>query len=244
MRAVLSDKSGAPARLYKYRPFNNQTLDQLVADQLFFADPSTFNDPLDTRPSLETDLSEDALAEILKRLAEQRIKAEMSAAARAIKFRGPKTLNYIELESRRQADQLIAEVRDNASDPDYQIDDPAVFLFGKYVEDQLLRRYDKGIVSLAERAECPLMWSHYGAQHRGVCIGYSIPDEAQQSLYKITYGGSRLGKASLVDAMLDGSKEAQKKSTRPFYRERLTSGATNANGVLLALGGPVTRLLN
>jgi hypothetical protein len=40
-----------PKRLYNYRAFSNLTRDMLVADNLFFADPSTFNDPLDTNPS-------------------------------------------------------------------------------------------------------------------------------------------------------------------------------------------------
>jgi hypothetical protein len=209
---VLNNDKNIPARLYKYRSFNNRTLDQLVADKLFFADPSTFNDPLDTRPSLHADLDADTLEDILRRLVEERIKAEMGAAARAIKYRGPKTLNHIAVNSRRRADQVIADVRYHATNPDYEDDDdPARLLLGHYVEEELLRRYDKGIVSLAERAECPLMWSHYGDQHKGVCIGYSIPDGAEQGLYKITYGGSRLVEASAVASMLDGDNAAQRK---------------------------------
>ena len=37
-----------PNRVYKYRAFSHHTLDMLVEDRLYFADPSTFNDPLDT----------------------------------------------------------------------------------------------------------------------------------------------------------------------------------------------------
>lgn len=37
-----------PDRIYKYRSFSNRTIEMLVEDQLFYADPSTFNDPLDT----------------------------------------------------------------------------------------------------------------------------------------------------------------------------------------------------
>jgi hypothetical protein len=205
VRTVLNNDKDIPARLYKYRSFDNRTLDQLVADRLFFADPSTFNDPLDTRPSLHADLRADILEDILRRLVEERIKAEMGAAARAIKYRGPKTLNHIAVHSRRRADQVIADVRD------YENDDDPAWLFEHFIEEELLRRYDKGIVSLAERAECPLMWSHYGDQHKGVCIGYSIPDGAEQDLHKITYGGSRLVEASDVASMLDGDNAAQRK---------------------------------
>ncbi len=78
-------------------------------------------------------------------------------------------------------------------------------------EEELLRRYGKGIVSLAERANCPLMWSHYGDQHKGVCLGYSIRVRAAGDLHKISYGGSRLIAASAVAAMLDGDEEARHK---------------------------------
>jgi hypothetical protein len=207
----LSNKNRIPARLYKYRPFSNRTLDVLVADQLFFADPSTFNDPLDTKPVLATDVDAAALAEILRRLVEERVRAEMSAAADTIKSRGPRTLSHIEDLSRRSADQIIAECRYNATDPGYDIKDPEQFLFGRRVEDELLRRYDKGIVSLAERSDCPLMWSHYGDQHNGVCIGYSVPDRAAQNLFEVTYEGGRLIEASTVAAMVNGDEAACRK---------------------------------
>lgn len=204
-------KRKIPERLYKYRAFSNRTLDALIADQLFFADPSTFNDPLDSKPSLATDLDGDALADILARLVEQRVSAEMSAAAKTIKYHGPKTLNHIAAHSRRRAEQMIADVRYNATDPVYEVDDSARFLFGQYIEDELLRRYDKGIVSLAGRSDCPLMWSHYGDQHKGVCIGYSVPGSAATDLHKVTYGGSRLIEASTVAAMLGGDDDARRK---------------------------------
>jgi len=204
-------KRKIPERLYKYRAFSNRTLDALIADQIFFADPGTFNDPLDTRPTLDTDIDADALAAILARLVEQRVSAEMNAAAKTIRYSGPKTISHIAAHSRRRAEQVVAEIRYHATNPEYDIEDPARFLFGQYVEDELLRRYGKGIVSLAERANCPLMWSHYGDQHKGVCIGYSIPALAEGDLHKISYGGSRLIAASAVAAMLDGDEEARRK---------------------------------
>jgi len=207
----LGRKKKIPERLYKYRSFSNRTLDALIADQIFFADPGTFNDPLDTKPSLDTDIDADALAGVLARLVEQRVSAEMSAAAKTIRYSGPKTINHIAAHSRRRAEQIVAEIRYHATNPEYEIEDPARFLFGQYVEDELLRRYGKGIVSLAERADCPLMWSHYGDQHKGVCIGYSVPASAAGDLHKISYGGSRLIAASTVAAMLDGDDDARRR---------------------------------
>jgi hypothetical protein len=97
---------------------------------------------LDTKPTLHTDLDSDALEGILSRLIEQRTTAEMSAAAQTVKYRGPKTIDHIARQSRKKAEQLLADIRYNATNPDYEIDDPAQFLLGQYVQEELLRRYD------------------------------------------------------------------------------------------------------
>ncbi len=54
-----------PKRLYKYRDFSHRTLAMVISDNVYYADPSTFNDPLDTRPSLKTDLDVAELEDIL-----------------------------------------------------------------------------------------------------------------------------------------------------------------------------------
>ncbi|MCF1467587.1 DUF2971 domain-containing protein [Agrobacterium vitis] len=200
-----------PRRIYKYRGFSNLTLESLVADQLWYADPSTFNDPLDTRPSLNADLDVQALESVLGRLVENRVRAEMSAAAKTISYQGPKTMDHIERHSRRRAEQLIADIAYNATNPDYDFGDPHVFLLGQYIEEELLRQYDKGIISFAVRATCPLMWSHYGEQHNGICIGYSVPAKVASDINRVEYGGSRLVDASDVAKMLGGDETARKK---------------------------------
>ena len=199
----------APRRLYKYRAFSDRTLSGLVEDQLYFADPSTFNDPLDTKPSIEIDLAEDQLETMLIKLIEHRVHGELSAAASTIRYRGPKTRDHILKLSRRQAEQIISNIRYNATDPDLRLENPVAFLLGQAIQQELLRRYDGGIVSLAERNNCPLMWSHYGDQHRGLAIGYSLPEQAANKVFKIKYGGSSMVAASMVLAMLDGDRGAR-----------------------------------
>jgi len=174
----------------------------LVEDNVFFADPTTFNDPLDTKPTLEIDLPSEVLEKVLTQLIEQRTRAEMKAAARTIQFNGPKTLDHIARRSRMSASRVIADIRYEANNRYYDVKDPEQLLLGDYVEIELLRRYDRGVFSLAERANCPLMWSHYGDQHHGICLGYSVPDDVAENVHKMKYGGSRSVKASAVAAML------------------------------------------
>jgi hypothetical protein len=138
----MASRRRIPRRLFKYRPFNNLTLDMIIADNLYYADPSTFNDPLDTRPSLNTDLPAADLERALRQLVEQRIAAEMRIAAKTIKYNGPKTLDHIGRLSRFQAEQVIAEISYNATNPDYEMEDPQQFLLGHYVEKELLQQYE------------------------------------------------------------------------------------------------------
>lgn len=200
-----------PRRLYKYRTFSNLTLDMLIEDHLYFADPSTFNDPLDTNPSLKIDVDSNVLENILEHLVEERIRAEMSAAAKSLRYNGPRTLEHIAKHSRDSVARMLSDIRYNANNPEYEVEDSLQFLLGQYVESELLRRYNRGVFSLGERSDCPLMWSHYGDQHRGVCVGYSVPLDAAGDLHKISYRGSRLVPASDVAAMVNGDQAARER---------------------------------
>ena len=198
-----------PARLYKYRDLTARTLDMVVGDQLHYADPSTFNDPLDTRPSLDADVDESELGRILRTLIERSTAARMRAGAKAMKLKDSRTRDWIQRHSRRQAEQRIAEIEYGATNPDYDFETALRSQLRYSIELELLRGYEKGIVSFAEREDCPLMWSHYGDQHRGVCLGYSVPVKSTVDVQKVAYGGARVVKASDVGAMLDGDDEAR-----------------------------------
>ena len=52
------------------------------------------------------------------------------------------------------------------------------------------------------------MWSHYGGEHKGICIGYSVPERT--TVHQVKYGGSRSIKASRVASMLADSDVARR----------------------------------
>ena len=198
-----------PDRLYRYRDSSIRTLEMIVGDRLHYADPSTFNDPMDSRPSLKVDLDNSELEEICRVLVEKRTAEEMHAAAKTMKAEGPEAIHHIEQSSRGRASSLIADIAYRALDSDYDVEDHKRHLLRHRIEEELLRQYEKGIVCLAERDDCPLMWSHYGDHHRGMCIGYSIPSRATGDVQKVEYGGNRLVLASKVAAMLNGNENAR-----------------------------------
>lgn len=207
----MAKTNSPPQRIYKYRGFSDRVLDMLVLDDLYFADPSGFNDPLDTRPNLEADLPAAELERVLTRLVVERTKAEMTRAAKSIRYTGPRTVEHIDRHSHARAARLVDELRYSAGDPCYgNMADPLQYLLANEIETELLKRYDRGIVSFGTRATCPLMWSHYGDQHRGICAGYSVPDTAVEHLFPVTYGGSRNVSASDVDAM-DADADARRR---------------------------------
>lgn len=206
----MSKTTNTPKLLYKYRAFSPRLLDMLVADELYYSDPSDFNDPLDCRPTLDANLPNDQLEHVLSHLREQRILFEMQAAAKSLKYRGPKTVDHIARHSQKDASRLIDDIRYHAQDPSYEIEDPFRWLLRQYLEEELLRRYNRGIVSFGSRVTCPLMWSHYGDQHMGVCAAYSVPANAEASLHKISYGGSRKVLASDV-AVMQNDPEARRR---------------------------------
>jgi len=200
-----------PKTLYKYRAFSARTVDLLCADKVYFADPNTFNDPLDSKPNIHPDLDVAALEITLGHLIRGRIAAEMTAAARSIKYRGPRTVEHIARLSDAEATRVIEEISYAATNPEYTQPPPGpqLALLAHEIERELLRQYDKRVFSLAKRYDCPLMWSHYGEQHHGLCLGYSIPDDARANLHPISYGGTRLVPASRVSAMAMGDARAR-----------------------------------
>lgn len=199
-----------PRRLFKYRAFTPLSLELLLADQVFFADPGTFNDPLDTRPRLEADLNNSELQALLIRLAETRFSMELKAAARSMRSEGERTQAYIKSRSQSLAQALADEAEYQASDPSYEVslEEARTQVLRFAIERELLKRYEKGILSLASRHNCPLMWSHYGDQHRGICLGYSVP-AGVTDLHRVRYGGSRRVLASDVKDMVNGDKNAR-----------------------------------
>ena len=203
-----------PKTFYKYRTFSDRVVEQLCEDQVYFADPSTFNDPMDSSPSVEDDVGVDELKRILSVLLRNRLLAGMRGAATSIGYRGPRTKEHIE----RRAEELIREILSrlayDATNPDYMEDVDVVhagMLVG-LIEKELLLQYDKGVLSLASRNNCPLMWSHYAGQHTGLCVGYEMPthlDSQPPAPQKVTYGGSRRVPASCIAEMLRGDDVAR-----------------------------------
>lgn len=201
----------APRILFKYRPFDDRTLGMLVNNQVYYADPRTFNDPLDVSPTLQIDISDQQLSNVLSTLIQRRMVAKMKESAKEIKYENSGISDHIEALCSHRTKQHLKDI-------DYFseglkpgcLSDPKPLLLSCDIIKELLRQYDKGICSLSSKSDCLLMWSHYADQHRGLCLGYSIPVPIMVQLHEVSYGGSRKVQASKIAAMLEGDLDASR----------------------------------
>lgn len=76
----------------------------------------------------------------------------------------------------------------------------------------------RGVLSLAERWDCPLMWSHYADEHRGLCIEYDTTENACPNIKAVDYRRPRSIKVSdLVEWKVNGSANAAKAIYDTFF---------------------------
>lgn len=192
-------KQSIPSSLYKYKSFSVDSLDLLVSDRLYFADPITFNDPLDCNPSVLNDIDNtDMLNDILHKLVKDNHQKELEEAAGKMKNRGPRTLERIETLGETEANKLIHGIAGGVD----LFDDNFVEVACYHIKRYLLKNYSFGVLSLAKKFNCPLMWSHYADQHKGFCIGYDVSVNESFDIHPVDYKGKRYISTQLVHDML------------------------------------------
>lgn len=195
--------SQIPNTVYRYRAFSSSTIDLLCNDEQFFSNPSNFNDPFDCSPQVVIDSDLTQLQKILTSLVAARVHAETLAAFSNAKFKEPLALAHAKEISRSEALKAVQYVQYHATNPDY--DDPTaaeISMLRQEIQIELLGRYGKGICCFSEEYNNPLLWSHYGEQHRGLCIGYSVDRTPAPELKRVRYGGNRTITTSLLERAL------------------------------------------
>ncbi len=57
----------------------------------------------------------------------------------------------------------------------------------KATKDYLNRHF--GVICFSKRWSNPVLWAHYADKHRGICLGFDVPDSL---IEEISYSGRRL----------------------------------------------------
>ncbi|MFM1960457.1 MAG: hypothetical protein RL588_1974 [Pseudomonadota bacterium] len=164
-------------KLFKYRGFNMWTLRCLTEAEVWYAQPSSFNDPLDCRPSIEVDLERATLEKLYYRLMLRRMEKNIAY----------QKINYLRY--------LSSEYGDYKSDA--KAEECLVRMLARGIKDEVNAEIGmSGVLSLSATWSSARMWSHYADEHRGICIEYDTTEQDHPQLMPVNYRASRAIKTS------------------------------------------------
>lgn len=213
-----------PTTLYKYKKFDTFTLDALINDQVFLANPNVFNDPLDCKPHIFDDISNvDELFEIMKKMVyKASLHKNYSNYLPLIKQYSSYD-HFFQMIDSITLDDTESYTESIKSGYSYDKNDYKLTLLN-IIED-LLYHKGTGILSLASDYKCPLMWSHYGDQHNGLCIGYKPDGEineffSRKRILEVDYDSPRTVETSLIKEAVNGSVDADDEIDKIIYTRK------------------------
>lgn len=201
-----------PKTYYRYRTFSSNTLDSLCRDTLYFSNPGAFNDPLDCNPTLECDSSNEDLRKLLAFLVRRRVKREVLNNLEQARMKGEVANHHAMTHAQSEAVKELQYIAYHATNPDYEgeVSEAESWLLVIEIERELQKYYERGVCCFSKSYSNPLLWSHYGDQHQGICIGYGIERNPIPELNKVVYGGSRSIKTSvIIHAFVANNEQAQ-----------------------------------
>lgn len=218
--------SNQPKKVYRYQRFSAMTLQSLCHDELYFSDPAAFNDPLDCQPTVESDSDRCTLRQLLTELVKRRVVAETLVALTNARLGGVKAAAHAKRLGEQAVRNELVNIEYNATNPEYKVsqEEAECRLLTYEIQRELLKQYDRGVCCFSVSVNNPLLWSHYGDQHRGLCIGYGFDRVPKPKLQKVIYGGSRTVWTSLIArALLEKETEAQNSLDRDVLLRKAPS---------------------
>jgi Protein of unknown function (DUF2971) len=155
-----------PPILYKYRTCENLGWieDIIVRSNLWWSSPRDFNDPYDCRPVIDVSGSQSEAKQLVKRVVNRSLKGEPRNVRRA-RFK----------EANCNVGKALGQRITNAGGRDAW-------------EDSIARM---GLLSLTARSDSMLMWSHYAASHRGICLGFDTSKTPFGLAHAVCYDDNR-----------------------------------------------------
>lgn len=192
--------SPEPKYLYKYTPFSSNSLGPLCRTEVFYSDPEKFNDPFDSKLFIHNDVGDEfytklwiqVLSKITTRVEIQNIHAKAAY----------ESSEYGSWKSNETAKTVY---------------ESCVLDAIKGIFFQKMKR--KGVLSLAEKWNCPLMWSHYGDQHKGICMEYRLQGRQKKiAIDKVNYDSSRkVCLSEICKFLLSDSDDSRNKLIQMIY---------------------------
>ena len=163
-----------PPRLYKYQPLSAVTLAALKVRTIWFGPLDALNDPFDCAVPLRY---AEVTASECRRLLDGKEGSWTNIA------RDPRYVNVSGQPTREMCDGVAKAGRD-------------------VVERFAADNYSTlGITCFSETPDNPLLWSHYGGAHRGLCLEFDTSSPWLSKLHQVRYADDS-HEINLVDALL------------------------------------------
>jgi len=200
---------------YRYKAFNTRTIELLCNDTMYFANPSSFNDPLDSSFVIVYD-SEDIneirhlYSVLLKRRRESEILLNFKNAKVNDKKAHEFAIKRTEIEAQEHLNDIAYFATDTESYNSITEEQAEKKILLSRIEVEIHKHYTRGVACFSSSYASPVLWSHYGDQHKGICIGYSTNRNPIRIMNTVIYGDSRsINMSTLIDAFLHDDKKAQ-----------------------------------
>jgi hypothetical protein len=173
-----------------------------------------FNDPLDCNATLESDSDLGDLRDLFALLFRKRVLSEVLAALKSAGVRDERASAHADSRTQLMVENELANIAYDATNPEHSgtKDEVEAWLLTHAIDGELRQHYDRGVCCFSKSYSSLVLWSHYGDQHRGLCIGYGTDRAPKPQLQKVVYGKWRGIKTSaLVQAFIhdDGDTKNQ-----------------------------------
>lgn len=199
------DNSDKEIKLYKYKAFNSISLRAIIENEIYYAKPNEFNDPLDCNPRLQNDLKIGELAELARKMLEFQLGTDKAASR---------------FQSIKRSAAEYGDYRVPNSEARKELEDGLLHAVRSALDDEFK---DMGVLCLSSSWDSILMWSHYGDQHRGLCIEYAIDKSKNPSLTTVAYLEDRSIKTSdLWRCKIKNDPKAQSKIIDGYFYTKAT----------------------
>lgn len=142
-----------PKKLFKYKSFNDDCMELIIDDYLYFANPIQFNDPLDCKVTIFDDVNdEEQLRNILSTLLQQNSEKKLKVAAKNLRYNGPKTTDKISLLSMSETDKIISGIYSEFSFGLYDYNAQTIKqVLANTIGNIILSGYNRGVLSLSKK---------------------------------------------------------------------------------------------
>lgn len=187
-------------------------IESLCWDKIFYASPVTFNDPLDCQMfSIENDSS---IAQLRKIYAQLKLPRTLKDAEKNIRVKNVRNKIKPFLEEMAKATVIddLNRMNYESTNPDYAgtIEEIEIGILTASIYSELREHYSKGVFCFSKSGNNMLMWSHYGDEHKGICIGYSNDRKPTPDIKPVIYGKHGVIKtSSLYNAFVKNYKDEQ-----------------------------------